>query len=224
VLIVLAAAWTARADDLTPDSGGLRVAADSRMSFSPQPLARVEDAAPSETGLDLSRAGALDTAPPARFGEMGSRWWTIGGGVAYDFHSAWDFNVLRVGFSQFLVDDVEFQVELNAWYFDQSGKDAVGINPAMLFRWHFIDTGKWTVYGDIGIGVLFASSPVPSGGTQFDLMPKIGMGVTYQITDSGVRLQAGVRWHHVSNARIEGDERNPARDAAMIYGAVVFPF
>jgi len=48
--------------------------------------------------------------------------------------------------------------------------------------------------------------------------------VTRRITDGGVRLQAGVRWAHISNARIKGDDDNPSRDSAMLYVALVFPF
>jgi hypothetical protein len=75
-----------------------------------------------------------------------------------------------------------------------------------------------------GIGVMGATGDVPDGGTPFDLMPRAGIGVTKQLTDDGLRLDVGVRWHHISNARINGDDENPSRDGAMLYAGLIFPF
>ncbi len=185
-----------------------------------------------DLNMDLSRQPEKQapdlTAPPKpghpAFGEARSMWWTLGGGVANNFDDATDINV-RGAYSYFLVKDVEFAAELNLWYFHQAGPDAEGINPAILFRWHFYDEGKWTIYADAGIGLLFATDEVPDGGTSFDFTPKIGGGFTYELDpESGARLQVGLRWHHISNARINGASNNPARDAAMIYAGIQFPF
>jgi hypothetical protein len=72
---------------------------------------------------------------------------------------------------------------------------------------------------------VFSTSNTPRGGTSVNFTPKLGTGLTYQIReDSATRLQAGLRWHHISNARVAGDADNPSRDAAMIYVGLMLPF
>jgi hypothetical protein len=164
-------------------------------------------------------------APPGRFGAAGSEYLIIGTGLAHNFIDAWDFN-LHGAYSQFLIDDVELSFEVHAWYFDQDGDDALGINPSIVFRWHLIHLPDrpWTIFTDVGIGLLLATDNVPAGGTWLDFTPRVGLGYTHQIADDGTRLQIGGRWHHISNARITGDRQNPARDGLMLYGGVMFPF
>lgn len=160
-----------------------------------------------------------------RFGAKDSEYWTFGLGVAHNFIDAWDYNA-RIAYSQFLIDDVEFSFEVNGWYFNQDGSDAFGLNPAIVFRWHLIHLPErpWTIFVDAGIGVLVASQRVPAGGTWFDFTPRVGVGYTREIYPDGTRLQLGVRWHHISNARIDGDRQNPARDGVMVYGGIMIPF
>jgi hypothetical protein len=214
-LASLAFSPTAWADDDIPGlpeitAEPLRIEAAPSLSFTAPPPKAPEDSAP----------------PPEkhRFGERGGSWWTAGAGVAYDFDEAIDVNFLRLAYSYFLAEDVELSVELNGWHFQQSGPNAWGINPAVVFRWHFFDNGSWTAYADIGVGILLASNEVPSGGTNVDFTPRIGVGVTKQLTDAGLRAQLGLRWHHISNARIAGDHNNPSRDSLMLYGGLQWPF
>lgn len=164
-----------------------------------------------------------DTAPRGDYGDEGTQWLTIGGGAAFDFESATDSN-LHLAWSTFLVKDVEFGIEAGGWYFNQPGDNTGGVSGTLLFRWHFVNTGKWTVFADAGIGVLGAFDDVPDTGTSLNVLPRAGAGVTRQISDSGTRLELGIRWHHISNARINGDDENPARDGAMFYTGVIFPF
>ncbi|MFA6045786.1 MAG: acyloxyacyl hydrolase, partial [Phycisphaerales bacterium] len=93
------------------------------------------------------------------------------------------------------------------------------------FRWHFVHEEDFTVYADIGIGILGATDNVPSNGTSFDFTPRAGVGFTYALNDAGdLRLVGGLRWAHVSNARIHGDDDNPGVDTIMMYSGVQFPF
>lgn len=152
-----------------------------------------------------------------------SKWWTLGAGVAYDFDGSTDVP-LRGAFSYFLGDGVELSFELAGWYFAQEGDDQIGASLSTIFRWHFYRKDPWTVYLDAGIGLLGASGDVPDGGTGFNFLPQAGAGVTRRLNDRGLRLQVGARWHHISNARIFGDDENPDRDAPMVYGGLIFPF
>ncbi|HRQ71803.1 MAG TPA: acyloxyacyl hydrolase [Phycisphaerales bacterium] len=187
-------------------------AAPARVEFQPN------EAAPTASSTNW-------WSNPGEFTRAGSTWLTLGGGVAPDFTDNTDYNAF-LAWSKFLVDDVEFMLELGGWYHDQPDDDAFGFNPNLVFRWHFLKSEDlaWTVYADAGVGLLLATDDVPQGGTNFNLMPRAGAGVTRRITDDGARLILGVRWHHISNARINGQDENPSRDALMFYAGVTFPF
>jgi len=180
---------------------------------------------------EFSKAAAaapLDTPPPsspiaAEYGREGTEWWTVGASIANDVRNNRDYGVYA-SWTKFLVDNVEFTAQLNVRYFAQSGEDAAGLNPVMLFRWHFFNRGGWTLFTDAGIGLLFTNDTVPDGSTSFNFTPRAGGGFTRQLTDSGTRLIVGLTWAHVSNARILGDHNNQSRDSAQVYAGVIFPF
>jgi hypothetical protein len=192
-----------------------------------QPAASVGD---QGKGAESGSTPAPVSPREKRFGRAGSRWWSIGAGVANDFSGDTDMNV-HGDFSQFLADELEFGIEAAGWYFNQEGQDTGGLSGSMIFRWHAFHWGgqdgfKSTVFGDVGIGMLVGFDEVPDGGTGLNFLPRVGIGYTHALTDDeeGARLTLGLRWHHISNARIEGDARNPARDALMIYAEIQFPF
>lgn len=186
-------------------------------------VARADDA----PLLDLRPATfSMTPAPretPPRFGEADTWWWSIGGGVADDFVDSTDVN-LHGSVGWFIARNIELNAELGVWSYTQPDEDAFGINPNIILRWHWLNTGSWTLYSDVGIGVLFTNEDVPHRGTTFNFTPRLGGGVTYQIADNGARLQLGLRWAHVSNARLQGNDDNPGRDSVMIYAGVIFPF
>lgn len=188
----------------------------------------------AETLSDLKQEpadGAIrDEDDRIPFGRAGSEFLTFGGGVAADFRQDVDFN-LHVAWSHFVADELEFAVEGGGWYFHQTGDDTVGLNGSLIFRWHFLhpqttpdEEWDWTVYTDVGMGLMGAFDNVPADGTGFVFTPRAGFGFTKRIADDGTRLQTGVRWAHVSNGRIEGDMRNPSRDSVMVYAGVIIPF
>lgn len=181
--------------------------------------ARTIEARPETSELGSLR---LEQEAASAFGTKGTEWWTFGGGVANDLNESTDYNV-RVAWSQFVSTNIEFSLEANGWYFDQPGDNSFGINPAFVFRWHMYNEGNWTVFGDVGIGFLVTTDDTPDTGTSFNFTPRIGAGVTYRVSED-MRLQFGLRWHHISNARLEGDSENPARDGVLFYAGVMIPF
>ncbi len=150
-------------------------------------------------------------------------WWELGGGVASSLGRDTDFN-LRALASTFIAQNIQIGGELGLWYFGQQGKDRVGINPNFVFRWHFYNDNDWTVFLDTGVGFALLSGQVPQGGTKFNLTPRVGIGITKAIGSGNTRIEAGLRWHHLSNARIYGDGRNPSRDLPMLHVGIIFPF
>ncbi|MBU6412877.1 MAG: acyloxyacyl hydrolase [Planctomycetes bacterium] len=179
-----------------------------------------EPAGASATAAQVKTSNGRKSVP---FGTEGSEWITVGTGVSHDFQGSAGFDA-HVSWSNFIVKDVEFSLELAAWYYAQKKQDALGLNPQMVFRWHFVNNEKWSVFAEAGIGVVASTDNVPDGGTAFNFTPRAGLGFTRLLNDEGLRLQVGLRWAHISNARIRGDNRNPSRDSAMLYAGLMWPF
>ncbi len=181
--------------------------------------------APSDSTLDVDSTLSLGSTPQP-FGRAGTRYWGVLGGSAFAMgpdDSSTDYNAAFT-YHYFLLDDFEIIGELGAWYFAQDGDDAAGVNPGFTLRWHFLNRQTWTLYADTGIGLLFATDNVPATGTSIDFMPRAGGGVTFRFNDRGLRGYFGARWHHVSNAQINGGGRNPDRNGVALYAGVMFPF
>ena len=159
-----------------------------------------------------------------RFGEAGTWWWGVGamGTLSSDATDA----RMDVTVRTFLAEDFEFNLSLSGWAFFQDGEDAQGVNPGLAFRWHFINDHErgYSVYAETGIGLLFANDEVPDTGTRFNFTPHVGVGTTFNINDSGARLDLGIGWHHISNASTSGTDDNPARDSVAVWIGVMFPF
>jgi len=180
----------------------------------------------SEEGwsLALHRAAAQAQDAPT-YGQPGGWWVSVGGGGGVGAEDNTFDATGFVGLSTFLVQDVELNLEFAGWWFDQDGQDDSGAgNFNLLFRWHFVDRGDWTLFADAGAGVLLATDEIPDGGSEFNFTPRAGVGATVRLGNSPNRLLVGARWQHISNARLFGDSRNPGRDAAVFYAALVFPF
>lgn len=160
--------------------------------------------------------------PPPRYGEPDSVWVSGGLSVADNLRDSVDAYAWTA-LSWFAAQDVELGLELGLWGHNQPGDNAASLSVSNTIRWHFLNTGDWTLYGDIGFGLMGSTSTVPDGGTGINFLPRAGVGFTRQLGDSA-RLQVGLRWHHVSNARIGGDLRNPSRDSPMLYAGLIFAF
>ncbi len=177
---------------------------------------------------EISLRAPLDEPPDApaaqRFGAEGSWWFSGGAGVADNFNEATDFAV-HLGVSYFIADDVEITGELVLWRYDLADDSTFGVNPNLVFRWHFVNERSYSIYADVGIGVLFTTDDVPDNGTSFNFTPRAGLGMTFLVDETrGWRGQVGVRWAHVSNARVQGDDDNPSRDSLMVYAGIIIPF
>lgn len=179
------------------------------------------------TGEGVQTGEGLRSTPAGMtFGEAKSKWWGLGVGAATNGEDT-DMN-LYGRYEYFIAQNVELFGELGGWTFSQEGKDAFAVNTSLVIRYHWFNNGRTTIFVDGGIGLLFSSDPVnrsgSDDGTSFNFTPRLGGGVTHQLTDEGVRLEVGLRWAHVSNARISGANDNPGRDSGMIYAGLIFPF
>ena len=69
---------------------------------------------------------------------------------------------------------------------------------------------------------IYTSDTLRDPGTHFNFTLQGGTGATYNVTD---RLTAmlGVRWYHISNARIRGRDRNVGFDSPLFYLGLMMP-
>ncbi len=164
-------------------------------------------------------SAATPTVTP-KFGAEGSMRWQLLGGYMNDLEgdSQAEFGA---SLSWFFVENLSMDFQIEGDYIAQSGGDAWGGGGTFLLRWHFINTDAWSLYGDLGCGIIGTSVPVPSGGSAVNFTPQCGGGVSFAISPD-VRLMLGARWYHISNANT--GEGNPGRNSVMGYVMLSFPF
>lgn len=187
--------------------------------------ARQVEAQPDDTWEE----GIPSLADPKPFGARDSWRWHVHGGFGMEFDDTDNqLYLLGGGVTYFMVRDLALVLETNVLYVDQFGSDAVAWNFNLLARWHFYSRERWSLYVDGGAGTLVATDEVPGrtlheplGGSNFNFTPQGGVGVSYEVA-TNTRMLAGVRWHHISNARTY--ENNPGRDSFLVYAGVSVPF
>jgi opacity protein-like surface antigen len=176
-----------------------------------------------------AQANPDQQATPRPFGEQDTWRWYVQGGLGLDVQDAGNqIYLLGGGVSYFIVDGLSLNLELNGLAVNQVGDDALGLGLTFLARFHFLNRPRWSMYAEVGAGILGTTADVPGptpeeprGGTQFSFTPQIGGGCTFQLNPE-VHLMAGVRWYHISNANTWAD--NPGRDSILFYCGVTVPF
>lgn len=158
------------------------------------------------------------------FGEKGQNHWYIQGAGATTLdnneESPRQFGLLGAGISHFIFNRHSINLELNSLYFSQPGDDALGLNLALLMRWHFVRQSNWSLFVDGGAGIMGTTNDVPTTGASFNFTPQVGGGATIKLNQER-RLMFGLRWHHISHADLLG--ANPGRDSLLGYVGIRFP-
>ena len=223
VVVVSAGGCASEPRSYAPDRASPAFGAMRTEAVRAQPVDIAENA--REDAAALVPAQVID----AIYGDARSTWWSVQSGVAFTSNNTGVNG--RLSLHHFVADDFEVNGSLGGWGHFQDGDDEASIAFDLGFRWHFINEGRshadglgMTVYADTGIGMLYATGEVPSGGTRYNFTPRAGLGATWPIGDGPARLDAGVRWQHLSNASTAGSDDNPSRDAAMVYLGVILPF
>jgi len=193
--------------------------------FDPTAILGSPQTPPDDSGdEDVTEAGTIESVRVIEpFGAKGSWRWTIQGAYGQDLRDVdTDILLLGGGLTYFFIDGLSINAEFNGMYFAQGeGDNAGGFNFNLLFRWHFIRKRTWSIYGDAGAGLLITVNDVPVDGSGFNFTPQAGLGATFAITED-IRLMAGVRWHHVSNAALY--DNNPGLDSVIGYVGISVPF
>lgn len=194
------------------------VAKTVSLEFKAMPI--VTPKAPQQVVLEDDADLATLVAP---FGEQGSWRWNVQLGFGAEFEETDNrFGLGGISFSYFTADDFSVDFEFNGLYFDQeTAENASGFNFNLLARWHLLARDDWSLFVDLGGGVMETSDDVPAGGSSFNFTAQAGGGISFDITDE-VRLLTGVRWFHISNGRTF--DTNPSQDNFYVYAGLSFPF
>lgn len=154
--------------------------------------------------------------PDEPFGSSGQTHLTVTGFTTIFSIDSTDV-ALGLAWSRFLADDFEWIIDGRVLHTNQPSDNVVAANLRMLFRYHAINRDTWSAFADIGIGVMLSPDDIPADGTNLNFTPTVGVGATWQLPGSTARLVGGVRWHHISNARIDDNLLNPSRDDLSLF-------
>ena len=114
-----------------------------------------------------------------------------------------------VGGSYYVFDNLSLGAEASGYYTHQGGESGEAFSLSGVLRHHFISFDRYTLFADVSFGPIEDAVRIPSGGTYFNFATRAGLGLTCHVRDQ-LYLLGGVRYFHLSNARIEGPERNPS--------------
>lgn len=189
--------------------------------------------AKGETAIDETvRAAVLAAQQPQKEQEAFAKGsWAVelwgsyidSGGVSSDEVTGGSGNV---GVGYYLLDRLGLYAEVSGYTLNehhQGDTEAAGGGFNLLLRWHFLTVDKLTFYVDGAAGLVEFNRDFPSGGTRFNFVERAGVGATFQLLDK-MHLMGGVRYMHLSNADIDGSDRNPAFNALEYYAGLVFTF
>ena len=129
----------------------------------------------------------------------------------------------HVGVGYHVVDDLSINLEALGGVVDVDHDDTGSmVELDFILRWHFAKGDDWSIYADVGAGIIYSSISVPRGGTNFNFSPQAGLGATFDLNEKA-KLIVGLRYVHMSNARMKGVDNNPAWDGGMAYIGLMFP-
>lgn len=113
------------------------------------------------------------------------------------------------GVGYFIFDNLSLGVEANAYRTTRQEHNATAYGISGVLRHHLLHFDRASVFADVSFGPVEATQRVPAGGTYFNFVTRTGIGATYPIGDR-LYVLGGVRYFHLSNAHLEGPERNPS--------------
>jgi hypothetical protein len=105
----------------------------------------------------------------------------------------------------------------------QAGPDVIAGGFDLLLRTDLINKRNLSLFIDFGAGGLQASRRIPELGTDYNFWFKTGVGTTIHLWDK-TSLLTGVRYLHISNAHLEGPDRNPSLNATEGYLGLIVEF
>ena len=131
------------------------------------------------------------------------------------------FLFAAAGASYYFVDNMSLGVEVAGSFVSQPGPEAFGGGPQLVFRHHLYNTRDVSFFLDVTAGIFASTEPVPEDGTDFNFIEQFGAGVARRMSET-THLLAGVRYYHLSNAGLDGDDNNPSNNGICLYLGLMF--
>jgi len=128
-----------------------------------------------------------------------------------------------IGVGYYVWDNVSLNAEFSGFHNDQAGPDANIYALNALLRQHLFHRGRFSLFVDVGGAVSIADARTPPNGTYYNYMEETGVGGTLQLKDD-LHLIGGIRYYHLSNARLEGPTHNPSINGLQGYVGLMLRF
>ncbi len=129
-----------------------------------------------------------------------------------------------VGLGYYVFDNLAINAEVSGYFIGQEAEtDAGAIGGVLMLRHHWFHLPKGSIFGEFGMGLFEASARVPAGGTRFNFTTEAGVGAMHELSDRTFLL-GGVRYIHLSNAKINGPDRNPAINGVEFWLGMMWRF
>lgn len=125
----------------------------------------------------------------------------------------------------FAWDDVAIVTQFLGYHVEQQEPDAAGFGFNLLLRWYFYKPCEsFAAFVEGGSGILETNYRVPTpDGTHHNFTEYLGLGCRMKLADH-ISLITSVRYIHLSNAYIHGEERNPSIDGFGGFGGIRIDF
>jgi hypothetical protein len=114
-----------------------------------------------------------------------------------------------------------FGCELNVYYYDEIGYSSAGIGLRPMTKYYLWRKQNFRVFVEVKGGVIYMSDEFPEGGSQFNFTFSGSTGADFRLTDKA-KLLLAVRYNHMSNWNIYGDDNNPTWDGIGVATGVVW--
>ena len=188
-------------------------------------LEKISSASPTLT--DASDTARLNPKEPAgeRIGEFSKgyqKWQTYVSAAGFDKGKG-EMYAFHLGYGYFFMDDFSVNIDVLGSYI-RSGIDDNGVAAGLdlILRQHPIKGPEnlWSFYLELGAGLQQQSTSF-AGNRKFNFRLLGGGGATFRAAEN-VRIMAGMRYFHVSDAGIEGG--GGGMDGLQFYAGSMFPF
>jgi hypothetical protein len=126
-----------------------------------------------------------------------------------------------VGLGYYFINNNSLSLEFNGLQGAQPGGDVDGGALNLLLRTDLINEPGFSVLIDFGPGLMETDHRFPASGTDFNFFFKTGVGAQIHLSDR-TDLLTGVRYLHISNARMDGPDRNPSINTIEGYLGLIF--
>lgn len=128
-----------------------------------------------------------------------------------------------VGVGYYFKENLSLSAEFSGAYVGRPQQDTGAGEADLVLRHHLLHGDRWSVFLDVAGGLFEAGRDVPESGTRFDFIFQSGAGVAWRLKDNAYLL-GGARYFHLSNAALEGRERNPSINGFRAYVGLMFTF